>query len=51
MSVENQHMEFKTQEFRIWGYREVKLTNQIALREEIEMDAGFWEEVYPKMDI
>jgi hypothetical protein len=48
MSVENQHMEFK-QEFRIWVTVK-KLTNQIALREE-RMDAGFWEEVYPKMDI
>ncbi|MGO4816940.1 hypothetical protein [Flavobacterium sp. W22_SRS_FP1] len=26
----------------IWAHREVKLTNQLALREEIGMDAGFW---------
>ena len=48
-SVEKSTYGIQTGILGIWGYREVKLTNQIALREEIGMDAGFWGgSFYPK---
>jgi hypothetical protein len=48
-SVENSTYGIQTGILGIWAHREVKLTNQIALREEIGMDGGFWGgSFYPK---
>lgn len=42
VSVEKSTFGIQTGILGIWGHREVKLSNEIALREEIGMDAGFW---------
>lgn len=48
-SVEKSTYGIQTGILGIWAHREVKLTNQIALRQEIGMDAGFWAgSFYPK---
>jgi len=48
-SVEKSTYGIQTGLLGIWAHREVKLTNQIALRQEIGMDAGFWGgSFYPK---
>jgi hypothetical protein len=48
-SVEKSTYGIQTGLLGIWAHREVKLTNQIALRQEIGMDAGFWgASFYPK---
>ena len=48
-SVEKSTHGIQTGVLGIWGHRETKLSNQIALRGEIGMDAGFWTgSFYPK---
>jgi len=41
-SVEKSTFGIQTGLLGIWAHREVKLTNKIALRVELGMDAGFW---------
>ena len=48
-SVEKSTYGIQTGVLGIWAHREVKLSNQIALRAEVGMDAGFWGgSFYPK---
>lgn len=48
-SVEKSTYGIQTGFLGIWAHREVKLSNQIALRAEVGMDAGFWGgSFYPK---
>ncbi|MCW2120384.1 hypothetical protein [Flavobacterium sp. 7A] len=48
-SVEETTYGIQTGLLGIWAHREEKLTNQIALREEIGFDGGFWSgSFYPK---
>lgn len=48
-SVEKSTYGIQTGILGIWAHREVKLSNQIALRAEVGMDAGFWGgSFYPK---
>ena len=41
-SVEQSTFGIQTGVLGVWAYKETKLSNQIALRTEIGMDAGFW---------
>tara|TARA_B100001057_G_C22486133_1_gene808360 strand:+ start:266 stop:460 length:195 start_codon:yes stop_codon:yes gene_type:complete len=41
-SVEKSTFGMQTGVLGVWAYKETKLSNQIALRTEIGMDAGFW---------
>ena len=45
-SVEESTYGIQTGVLGIWAHNETKLSNQIALRAEIGMDAGFQEEVF-----
>ena len=48
-SVEKSTFGIQTGVLGIWAHREVKLSNQIALRAELGMDAGIWGgSFYPK---
>ena len=41
-SVEKSTFGIQTGVLGVWAYKETELSNQIALRTEIGMDAGFW---------
>jgi hypothetical protein len=48
-SVEQSTYGIQTGVLGIWAHKETKLSNQIALRAEVGMDAGFWAgSFYPK---
>ena len=49
-SVEQSTFGIQTGVLGVWAQRETKLSNQIALRSEIRMDAGFWATTLPKTD-
>ncbi len=48
-SVENSTYGIQTGVLGVWAHREIRLSNEIALRVEVGMDAGFWGgSFYPK---